>query len=91
MLVSYVSALATGCVTEPFQSIYSLMPNTVLVSKSKYVPLDLLFKYLKLPGVIIWAWAQNVSKGMPCQAPDHSFMGHFHSTNLLLNPDALKK
>lgn len=28
------SALATGCVREPSQSIYSLMPNTVLVFKS---------------------------------------------------------
>lgn len=68
------------------------MPSTVLVSKSIYnIPLDLLFKYLKLPGVIIWARTENVSEGMPCQTPDHSFVGHFHSTNLLLNPDALKK
>lgn len=88
--ISCVSALATGCGTEPSQSIYSLMPNAVLVSKSKSILLDLLFKYFKLPGVIIWAWTQNVSEGMPCQTPDHSFMGHFHSTNLLLNPDALK-
>lgn len=53
--ISCVSALATGCVTEPSQSIYSLMPNAVLASKSKYIPLDFFFKYIKLPGVIIGA------------------------------------
>lgn len=72
-------------------SLCSPMPSTLYGSEHTHTPSDSFFAYFKIPGVIIWARTENVSEGMPRQTPDHSFMGHFHSTNLLLNPDALKK
>ena len=36
--------------------------------------------------MVIWAWAENMSKRMPSQTPNHSFMGHLHPTHFFLYP-----
>lgn len=36
--------------------------------------------------MIIRAWAENMSKRVPSQTPDHSFVGHLHPTHFLFYP-----